>query len=330
MTILLTLGLGLAGCGGGGASGSGPSRREATGFHDSLLGIRARVPAGWSARDARFGGRQLRLDLIASSSRISTPPGSPLTPSSHFSPCPSNTGTPPPGEVGVLLYEHPSLDGGGLAQHETWFSSRPDHFHLGNPSNEEGYYGFNLFFQDHGRALQAQVCLHRGSRFGARRRGQTERFLDSLSFSAPRPDPIGWGSATKTCHGVFAGSGERGWRRQAASAGPFGFGGAGRDFHRMPRRERDGLFHTKMPALVEGHRTVELSVPPDQRDRVGIEVVPEDHPLSRVIFRPCDDKLRTIWPAGLALANRSPLTLTVRVGTWVGDIKVGRVPGRSS
>lgn len=142
VTILLTLGLGLAGCGGG-ASGSDPPRREATGFHDSLLGIGARVPAGWSARGARFGARQLRLDLIASSSRIPTPPGSSLTPSSHLSPCRSNGGAPPPGEVGVLLYEHPGLDGAGLARHETWFSSRP------------------------------------------------ERFLDSLSFSVPRPDPIG-------------------------------------------------------------------------------------------------------------------------------------------
>jgi hypothetical protein len=117
-------------------------------------------------------------------------------------------------------------------------------------------------------------------------------------FSGPGPGAIGRGTARLGCHGVFIGSATPDWRRQASSAGPFGFAGAGRDFLRIPHRERDGLLHTEMPALVEGHRSVEVSVPAAERDRVGIEVVPAGHPVARVIFTPCEDKPRTIWAAG--------------------------------
>ncbi len=140
----------------------------------------------------------------------------------------------------------------------------------------------------------------------------------------------GSGSATVTCDsgGPFIGSGKPGWRRLSAHAGPFGLSGAGREFRRIPRRERDGLLHTELPAIVEGHRAVTLWVPSGERKRVGIEVVAGDHRYARVSFVPCEDKPRTIWPTGLALLNRSPVTLRVRVGAWVGALKVGRVQSR--
>ncbi len=165
---------------------------------------------------------------------------------------------------------------------------------------------------------------------GAASSGSVESGSAGSEFSAPRRSAIGSGSATVTCDsgGPYIGSGKPGWRRLSAHAGPFGLSGAGREFRRIPRRERDGLFHTELPAIVEGHRPVTLWVPSGERKRVGIEVVAGDHRYARVRFVPCEDKPRTIWPTGLALLNRAPVTLRVRVGAWVGALKVGRVPIR--
>jgi hypothetical protein len=320
------LALCLLGCGGAGSSESAESGSAGAEFHDSALGIDARLPVGWSARRARLGRGALREDLIAGSFRI------PRTPVRHTTLCRSEGSIPPPGGVGVLIYEHPGLDGARLAHLKNWFPLRPAHFYLGRPANQEGYYGYNLFFQDRRRALQAQVCVHRGVPFAEGRRRQTERFLNSLSFSTPRSVAVASGSATVTCDsgGPYIGSGKPGWRRLSAHAGPFGLSGAGREFRRIPRRERDGLFHTELPAIVEGHRAVTLWVQSGERKRVGIEVVAGDHPYARVRFVPCEDKSRTIWPVGLALLNRSPVILRVRVGRSVGELRVGRVPAGSS
>jgi streptogramin lyase len=320
--VALVVALGLLGCGGTAASEGGPSRHDTAEFHDPLLGISAQVPPGWSTRHARFGGGQLREDLSAASFPIDE------SSSLRTAVCRSDGSFPPPGGVGVLLYEHPALNGVKVNHLKGWFPPRPARSRLGKPGNEEGYYGFNIFFQDRRRALQAQVCLHRGSPFTERSRRQVEHFLDSLRFSRPGSQLIGHGTARSGCHAVFAGSGEPGWRRQATAAGPFGFSGAGREFLRIPHRERDGLFHTKMPALVEGHRSVELSVPTAERDRVGIEVVAARHPVDRVIFTPCEDKPRTIWAAGLALRDRAPVTLVARVGARVLRLRLGRVARR--
>ena len=323
---IAVLSLCMAGCGGAGSSGSVESGSAGSGFHDSALGIDARLPAGWSARRARLGRGALRADLIAGSFRI------PRTPVRDTTLCRSEGSILPPGGVGLLIYEHPGLDGARLAHLKNWFPPRPAHFHLGRPANQEGYYGFNIFFQDRRRALQAQVCVHRSVHFTEGRRRQAERFLNSLSFSAPKSVAVASGSATVTCDsgGPYIGSRRPGWRRLSAHAGPFGLSGAGREFRRIPRRERDGLFRTELPAIVEGHRAVTLWVQSGERKRVGIEVVAGDHRYARVSFVPCEDKSRTIWPVGLALLNRSPVTLRVRVGGSVGELKVGRIPVGSS
>jgi hypothetical protein len=89
-------------------------------------------------------------------------------------------------------------------------------------------------------------------------------------------------------------------------------------------RHGDGLLHTKIPTLVEGHRSVVLTVPDDESDRVGIEVLKPDHPLSKLRLDPCGDRPRTIWAAGVATRDRAPVVLDVEVdGKRRGTITVG-------
>lgn len=146
----------------------------------------------------------------------------------------------------------------------------------------------------------------------------------------PRPDskPIARGAAVLTCDTYpFIGSGPADWRRDSAHAGPLGLGGSGRDFTsgQLGPRAEDGLYHVKIPVLLEGHRPAVLSVPLASRSRVGIETVSSDRPLASVTLRPCPDKPRTIWAAGLALRGRSPVTLEVRVGARLLTLEVGRI-----
>ncbi len=148
---------------------------------------------------------------------------------------------------------------------------------------------------------------------------------------------LGSGSTKVTCdgNGSFIGSGEPDWRQDSVHAGPLGFGGSGRDINPIHgSRGDDGLLHVKMPALLEGHRPAEVRVPPSERDRVSIEVVVArkdypGHPYNRVTLVPCDDKPRTIWPAGLVFRERSPgtVSLRVRVGEWSGTLRIGRASG---
>lgn len=151
-------------------------------FPDPHLGVSAHLPAGWHVRRARFGDG-MREDLIAASFPLPRP-GRPETPSRDSSVCPAHLRLPP-GGVGLSLIEYPKFNGPRVAQFKGWFVPRPRHFHLGRPTNQEGYDGFNIHFQDHGRALQALVCVHTGE-FSDRRRRQTERFLDSLRFELAR------------------------------------------------------------------------------------------------------------------------------------------------
>jgi hypothetical protein len=140
------------------------------------------------------------------------------------------------------------------------------------------------------------------------------------SPSAPAPRAIGHGSAELNCDTFpFAGSGRSDWRRDSYSFGPFGvsknFAAGG--------REPDGLFHSKTPMLVEGHRTVVVSVPESERDRVGIELLKPDRPISTLVLKPCPDKKRTIWAAGFVLRDLRPVVLQVRVGQRSGTVRVG-------
>jgi hypothetical protein len=145
--------------------------------------------------------------------------------------------------------------------------------------------------------------------------GQLLAGLLALLALAAAP-PLGTGTKTVTCDsgGAFIGSATPGWRSEAAHAGPFGLGGSGRDFGRGALSS-DGLYGTKMPALVEGHRAVVLEVPAGERRRAGIQLVGSSElGFARARFVPCRDKPRTIWPAGLVLRGRAPVTLLVRVG----------------
>jgi hypothetical protein len=42
-----------------------------------------------------------------------------------------------------------------------------------------------------------------------------------------------------------------------------------------------------------------------------------------VTFKPCRNKPRTVWPGGLALAERKPITLEVVTGGSVKKLRVG-------
>lgn len=87
-----------------------------------------------------------------------------------------------------------------------------------------------------------------------------------------------------------------------------------------------GWLLSKMMALLAGHRTVILSVPPRLRHRAflyyGGHRGPDgerstsayDYPGdSEITFEPCRDKPRTVWPGGIRVKGRHPVQLLVRV-----------------
>jgi hypothetical protein len=141
--------------------------------------------------------------------------------------------------------------------------------------------------------------------------------------AAPQTDPLGEGAKRMRCERVFMGSGPADWRKQSTAVGPIGLAGSGRDFSRMTK-ERDGLFHTKTPMLVEGHQTVTLLVPPRERGRAALEV-DQGGPYERLVFTPCREKPRTIWAAGLVMRDRAPVTLEVRWGDRSAPLRVGHL-----
>jgi hypothetical protein len=122
---------------------------------------------------------------------------------------------------------------------------------------------------------------------------------------------------------VIIGSGSAGWRRTSLDAGPLGV--AEHPLSNMSRTG-NGQLVAKMPALVEGQAPVTLSVPLRLRRRVfiyyGFHRGPDGrrstgfdgHGSSEVVFRPCADKPRTIWPGGIRVkGGRRPVRLLVRV-----------------
>jgi hypothetical protein len=133
---------------------------------------------------------------------------------------------------------------------------------------------------------------------------------------------IGHGAATLNCKSFpFIGSGKDDWRKSSASFGPFGM--LVTDYAKGSRHG-DGLLHTKIPALVEGHRSVVLTVPSDEFDRVAIEVLKPRHPLLKLRLEPCPDRPRTIWAAGVATRDHAPVRLDVAVdGKPRGTIAIG-------
>ncbi|MFN8162603.1 MAG: hypothetical protein U0R26_02010 [Solirubrobacterales bacterium] len=132
------------------------------------------------------------------------------------------------------------------------------------------------------------------------------------------------------CRLVFIGHGTAGWRSESAVAGPVGV-------RRHPlstmSRTRNGQLLAKMPLLVEGHAPVTVSVPPRLRNRVflyyGRILDREGHPTTsfngargyaETVFKPCEDRPRTIWPGGIRVKGRGPVHLLVAVAGRTGSI----------
>jgi hypothetical protein len=154
--------------------------------------------------------------------------------------------------------------------------------------------------------------------------GGTEATVTRSAASQPQASaaPIGHGSATLDCETFpFIGSGKADWRESSANFGPLGmlvtdYAAGG--------RYGDRLLHTKIPVLVEGHHGVVLTVPDDESDRVGIEVLKPRHPLSKLSLNPCGNRRRTIWAAGVVTRDDAPVKLGVAVdGRRQGMITVG-------
>jgi pimeloyl-ACP methyl ester carboxylesterase len=126
-------------------------------------------------------------------------------------------------------------------------------------------------------------------------------------------------TTTAKCQSATIGSGTPDWRKKSAVAGPLGLFGAGRDFSNATRIG-PGTLQTKIPAFVAESRRTALVVPAAERGRIGLlwghaavagNIRRIGDAFGRVVFAPCVDKPRTVWPGGLLLADRSPVTLTV-------------------
>ena len=131
--------------------------------------------------------------------------------------------------------------------------------------------------------------------------------------------------------GAFIGSGRPDWRRHSAVAGPLGLGGNGRDFTHADEIS-PGTLETKIPLLVAGHQKAVLLVPRRERRRVALLYGREaiagnirriESGFDRVVFIPCQDKPRTVWPGGLLLASRKRITLRVEAGGRTHTLRLG-------
>jgi hypothetical protein len=120
---------------------------------------------------------------------------------------------------------------------------------------------------------------------------------------------------------VMDGSGSRHWRQESVDAGPFG---VRRGALRQMTETRNGQLIGKMPALVEGHEVVNLIVPERLRDRVFLYYgffngrdgrrttrIAGAPGFSEIVFVPCEDRPRTIWPGGIRVIGRGPVSLEV-------------------
>ena len=132
----------------------------------------------------------------------------------------------------------------------------------------------------------------------------------------------------------MGGTPSRSWRSEAASAGPVGIFGTGRNFLTITRSgsykgQWAGVrFETKTPFITEGHEPVTLSISPPDRSRARLQAPtsPPWVPQLEVRFIPCPDQPRTAWPAGFLLHDRRPITLIVRrPGDPDRQLRVGRV-----
>jgi hypothetical protein len=125
----------------------------------------------------------------------------------------------------------------------------------------------------------------------------------------------------------LAGPGDPNWRQRSTVVGQFGLYGPGRDFNTVSRM--GSAYATKIPAIVEGRRAVTLRVPRAEEGQVGLiygpirSVAAVGDAATRVTFEPCPDLARTVWPGGLALADRDPVRLEVVSRGSAKQIRIG-------
>lgn len=158
-----------------------------------------------------------------------------------------------------------------------------------------------------------------------------------LTFAKPEFEPgpkrpgQGVRATTAKCRSAIIGSGAPDWRSHSTVAGPLGLFGVGRDFSKASTVGL-GTVEAKIPAFVVGKRRTVLVVPASERRRVGLlwgraAVAKSPHRIGaafgRVVFAPCQDKPRTVWPGGLLLANRNPVTLMVISGKRRFRLRIG-------
>ena len=171
--------------------------------------------------------------------------------------------------------------------------------------------------------------------------GLIERFSDSTKVGATHQPGGAPAAASNTagpaitvrCNQAIIGAGPPDWRKIAVGvAGPFGLGskeGLPRGLAHSTGGRVGEVFSVQLQALVEGHRKVVLRVPDSERSRVGLiyghtsgaNSLPEA--ARQVTFEPCADKPRTVWPGGLALLDRQPITLEVLSAGKVRRLNVG-------
>jgi pimeloyl-ACP methyl ester carboxylesterase len=146
---------------------------------------------------------------------------------------------------------------------------------------------------------------------------------DSESAGAP---------ITVDCDASIGAAGPPDWRKVAfAHVGRFGLGSkkaVPNGLAGYPRGKAGDLISVQLQGLVEGHGPVVLKVPEAEQSRVGLvygkvngaSTLPEA--ARRVTFRPCPGKPRTVWPGGLALVDRRPITLDVVLGKSVKKLRL--------
>jgi hypothetical protein len=125
------------------------------------------------------------------------------------------------------------------------------------------------------------------------------------------------------CDKAALGTGPPNWAQESLTAGPVGV-----FRHPLSRmfRTGNGQLTAKMPILVEGQKSVTVSVPPGLRGRVflyyGRILDREGHPTTSFAdangygetrFEPCAGRSRTPWPGGVRIKGTAPVHLTV----WV-------------
>jgi pimeloyl-ACP methyl ester carboxylesterase len=130
-----------------------------------------------------------------------------------------------------------------------------------------------------------------------------------------------------TCDDAIIGSGQPDYRKRSTTAGTFSLFGGGRDFSNASRQ--GNVFVAKMPAIVAGHAAVTVTVSPKDQSRARLVYGSLHSPRSladgatSVVFKPCGDKPRTVYPGGMVLADRRPVKLQVKRGGRTGSLTVG-------